>query len=74
MFDIFWNSVMLFFKGKLFQDPYKVLMLGGLGVGIGAALFIVFVKLGLALWLAVALASLTVSGLQPRLFRDLKYR
>ena len=41
MFDMFWHSVMLFFKGKLFQDPYKVLMLGGLGVGIGASLFIV---------------------------------
>ncbi|HBP88561.1 MAG: hypothetical protein KC592_09335 [Nitrospira sp.] len=74
MFDMFWNSVLLFCNGKLFQDPSKVMMLAGLGVGVGAVLFVVFVKIGLALWFSVALASLFVGALQPRLFRDLKYR
>jgi hypothetical protein len=74
MFDMFWNSVVLFCKGKLFQDPYKVMMLAGLGAGTGAVLFVVLVKIGLALWLSVALTSLIVGALQPRLFRDLKYR
>lgn len=74
MFDMFWNSVVLFCKGKLFQDPHKVIMLAGLGAGTGAVLFVVLVKMGLALWLAVALTSLIVGALQPRLFRDLKYR
>ncbi|MGP0591973.1 hypothetical protein ACTRXD_05445 [Nitrospira sp. T9] len=74
MFDMFWNSVVLFCNGKLFQDPFKVMMLAGLGVGIGAVLFVVFVKIGFALWFSVALSSLFVGALQPRLFRDLKYR
>jgi hypothetical protein len=74
MFDMFWNSVVLFCKGKLFQDPYKVMMLVGLGAGMGTVLFVVLVQIGLALWLSVALTSLIVGALQPRLFRDLKYR
>ncbi len=49
-------------------------MLTALGGGTGAVLFILFVKVGLALWLSVGLTSLIVGALQPRLFRDLKYR
>lgn len=74
MFDMFWNSVVLFCKGKLFQDTSKVLMLAGFGIGVGAVVLVVLVKIGLALWFSVALASLFVGALQPRLFRDLKYR
>lgn len=74
MFDMFWNSVLLFCKGKLFQDTTKVMMLVGFGVLICAVSFVILLKMGLALWLSVVITSLIVGALQPRLFRDLKYR
>lgn len=74
MFHMFWNSVSLFFKGKLFQDFNKVMMLAGLGMAICAILLIVLAKVGLPIWLSVVITSLIAGGLQPRLFRDLKYR
>lgn len=74
MFDMFWNSVVLFLKGKLFHDLQKVMMLAGVGMAVAAVILIVLAKVGLPLWLAVVVASLCAGALQPRLFRDLKYR
>ncbi|CAE6784374.1 MULTISPECIES: hypothetical protein [Nitrospira] len=74
MFDMFWNSVLLFFKGKLFHDLPKVMMLAGVGMTVAAVILIVLAKLGVALWIAVLVAGLSAGALQPRLFRDLKYR
>ena len=74
MFDMFWNSVLLFCKGKLFQDSNKVMMLAGLGMTICAILLIVLAKAGLPILLSVVITSLIAGALQPRLFRDLKYR
>lgn len=74
MFDMFWNSVQLFFKGNLFQDFNKVMMLMAVGAGLAAVLMVVLVKAGVSLWLAVMLSSLLAGAIQPRLFRDLKYR
>lgn len=74
MFDMFWNSVSLFFKGKLFHDLPKVMMLAGVGMAVAAAILIGMTKMGMPLWLTVIVASLCAGALQPRLFRDLKYR
>lgn len=74
MFDMFWNSVVLFLKGKLFHDLPKVMMLAGIGITVAAVILIVLAKAGVPLWLAVIVASLCAGALQPRLFRDLKYR
>jgi hypothetical protein len=74
MFDMFWNSVLLFLRGRLFQDTNKVMMRAGLGATVCALLLIVLVKAGLAMWVSVVLTSLIAGALQPRLFRDLKYR
>lgn len=74
MVDMFWNSVVLFFKGRLFHDLRKVMLLAGLGMGITAGAVILLTKVGLALWLAVMGAGFLGGLLQPRLFRDLKYR
>jgi hypothetical protein len=74
MFDMFWNSVVLFLRGRLFQDPRKVMLLAGLGMGFAAVTVILLSKIGLPVWLAVMGASFFGGVLQPRLFRDLKYR
>lgn len=74
MFDMFWNSVLLFFKGKLFHDFPKVLMLAGIGMAVAAVILVAMAHMGAPLWLAVAVAGLCAGALQPRLFRDLKYR
>lgn len=74
MVDMFWNSMVLFFRGRLFQDPRKVTLLSGAGMGFTAITVILLTKVGLPLWLAVMAASFLGGALQPRLFRDLKYR
>lgn len=74
MFDMFWNSVQLFLKGKLFQDFNKAMMLMAIGAGVAAIVMVALAKAGLSVWLAVIIASLIAGAIQPRLFRDLKYR
>lgn len=74
MFDMFWNSILLFCKGKLFQDFNKVMRLAAMGTGLTAILMVALVQVGVTVWLAVSIASLLGGALQPRLFRDLKYR
>tara|TARA_R110000782_G_scaffold48146_6_gene105525 strand:- start:6388 stop:6612 length:225 start_codon:yes stop_codon:yes gene_type:complete len=74
MFDMFLNSVTLFFKGKLFQDMNMVIRQTFFGVAIAAALLIIAVKAGLTLWIAVLATSLISGAIQPLLFKNLKYR
>jgi uncharacterized protein (DUF983 family) len=74
MFDMLWNSVLLFFKGKLFHDFPKVMLLAGIGMAVAATVLIVLAEAGLPLWLAAVGAGLCAGALQPRLFRDLRYR
>ncbi len=74
MVDMFWNSVLLFFRGRLFQDPRKVMLLAGVGIGFTALAVILLTKIGLPIWLTVTAAGFLGGVLQPRLFRDLKYR
>ncbi len=74
MFDMFWNSVSLFFQGKLFHDLPKVMLLAGTGIALAAVMLIALAMAGVPLWLAVMIAGLCAGALQPRLFRDLKYQ
>ena len=60
MWDMFLNSMKLFFKGKLFREPKQVLRQWLIGLAVAV------VKL-------VLLVSLGVGALQPWLFRNLKY-
>ena len=73
MFDMFKNSIVLFWKGKLFQDLGSVIRQVVIGVAITAVLCIVLAKVGLPLWAAIAVSALIGGMIQPRLFRDLKY-
>ncbi len=73
MFDMFKNSIVLFFKGKLFQDMGHVIRQTAIGMIIAAAIVIIMAKSGIALWIAITVASLVSGAIQPYLFKDLKY-
>lgn len=73
MWDMFLNSLKLFFRGKLFREPKQVLRQWLIGLLVALVALVLLVKLGLAIWLAVLLVSLGVGALQPWLFKDLKY-
>jgi hypothetical protein len=70
---MFQHSIVLFFKGRLFQDLGHVFRQAAIGVVIAAAIVIAMVKAGLALWIAITIASLISGAIQPYLFKDLKY-
>jgi hypothetical protein len=73
MWDMFNNSLRLFVKGKLFREPSAVFRRWLIGFGVSLAAFVLFVKLGVPLWIAVTVVALGVGGLQPYLFKHLKY-
>ena len=73
MWDMFLNSMKLFFKGKLFREPKQVLRQWLIGLAVAVVALVLLVKLGGTMWLAVLLVSLAVGALQPWLFRNLKY-
>lgn len=74
MFDMFKNSVILFLRGKLFQDMSAALRQAIIGIAVTALLCIILVTLGAPLLVSVLIAALIGGGLQPYLFKDLKYR
>ena len=72
MFDMFMNSVKLFFAGRLFRDNRVVMTQWLKGFGVCLTLLLV---LG---WFVSPLAGVVVAALvggfiQPLLFKDLKY-
>ena len=69
---MFFNSVKLFFAGKLFRDNRAVAVQWLKGFGISLALLLV---LGFALSpvVGVVVAALAGGFMQPLLFKDLKY-
>jgi hypothetical protein len=73
MWQMTQNSIALFFRGRLFADPGKVVRQLLIGVIVTAVLLIVLAKIGAPLWLAALVAALLGGGLQPYLFKDLKY-
>lgn len=73
MLEMFWQSARLFLRGKLFQNPAHVVRQAVFGMLITALLCVVLVKLFGSLWIAVAASALVGGGLQPVLFKNLKY-
>ena len=72
MFDMFLNSVQLFFVGKLFRDNRAVLLQWLKGFGVTLT---VLLMLGVLVspTVGVVVASLVGGFVQPLLFKDLKY-
>lgn len=73
MWEMTKNSIVLFFRGKLFADPRMVTRQLAIGIVVTAILFVGLAKAGAPLWLAALVAALLGSGLQPYLFKDLRY-
>jgi hypothetical protein len=73
MWDMFSNSLRLFVKGKLFREPGAVFRQWLIGFGVSLVTFVALVKLGVPLWIAVTVVSLSTGALQPYLFKNLKY-
>lgn len=73
MWDMFFNSLKLFLKGKLFRDPMQVARQWLIGFVVAAVVLPLLVKLGVSLWLAVVVVAFGTGALQPWLFRNLKY-
>ena len=72
MFDMFMNSVKLFFAGKLFRDNRDVLAQWLKGFGLCLALLLV-VGWFVSPLVGVIVDSVVGGLIQPVLFKDLKY-
>lgn len=73
MWRIFFNTLKLLLKGKLFREPREVMKKWLLGFALAALAMIVLAMLGVPLWLTVVIVAVGVGALQPYLFRHLKY-
>jgi hypothetical protein len=68
------SALILFFRGQLFAEPGKAYGLIAANVVFTALLCLGLVKSGLPLWSAVLLASFIGGGLQPLLFKNIRFR
>lgn len=73
MWDMFSHSLRLFVKGKLFREPAAVFRQWLIGFGVSFVAVVLVVKLGVPMWIAVAVVALGAGVLQPYLFKNLKY-
>ena len=73
MFEMVKSSAVLFFQGKLFQDPTDVYKRLGIGIGLTVVVFFVVAKLT-CLPFAGMIAGFVGGAAQPALFKDLKFR
>jgi len=73
MLEMFWHSITLFLRGKLFQNPLHVVRQAAIGVAVTALICVALVKVFGALLVAVLISALTGGVLQPFLFKNLKY-
>jgi len=75
MFEMVRSSILLFFRGKLFAEPAQAYTQLAIGVLFAALCFVLAARVaGLPYWAAAAIAGFLGGALQPRLFRDLRYR
>jgi len=75
MFEMVRNSIGLFFSGKLFAEPARAYTQLAIGILFAALCFILATRVaGLPYWASAAVAGFFGGALQPRLFRDLRYR
>lgn len=74
MIEMFFNSVVLFMKGKLFQDQRLVLLRSSIATTVTALLCLILALAGVPLWAAILVAALIGGGMQPYLYKDLRYR
>jgi len=73
MWAMFSNSLRLFLKGKLFRDPRAVFRQWVIGFVLSLLAVVACVKLSVPVWLSVTGVAIAAGGLQPFLFKNLKY-
>ena len=73
MFQTFLHSATAFIQGRLFKDTGHAVGRGIVGVVLVLAAFFLL-STRVPLWVAAVLAGFVGGIVQPRLFRDLKYR
>jgi hypothetical protein len=74
MWDMFKSAAVGFLTGNLFAHPKSAYGMLAVGIAITTVLFVGGVKLGLPSPAAAAIAAFVGGILQPRLFKNLKYR
>ncbi len=75
MFEMVRSSIFLFFRGKLFAEPAQAYTQLIIGIVLTALCFVLAARVaGLPYWASAAIAGFLGGALQPRLFRDLRYR
>jgi Flp pilus assembly protein TadB len=74
MWDLAKESMVMFLRGKLFADNKHAFSMMAAGMAVTAALFVVAVKLGVPLLVAAPASAFLGGCLQPRLYKNLKYR
>lgn len=75
MLEMVRSSISLFFRGKLFAEPTRAYTQLVIGILFAALCFVLAARFaGLPYWLAAVIAGFLGGALQPRLFRDLRYR
>lgn len=74
MLEMVKNSIVLFFRGKLFADPAKVYRQTAIGALATAVILIALAELGLPVIAAAVIAGLIGGAAQPYLFKDMRYR
>ena len=73
MLDMVKNSIILFFRGKLFKNPHEVYRQLAIGVAVALVIFLVLAKFA-GMPIAAMVAAFIGGALQPYLFKDLKFR
>jgi hypothetical protein len=73
MFEMVKSSAILFFQGKLFQNPTEALRQLAIGVGLTVLVFLIVAKLTNVV-LAGVVAGFIGGAAQPALFKNLKFR
>ncbi|MEM1264172.1 MAG: hypothetical protein AAGH76_17365 [Pseudomonadota bacterium] len=73
MFEMFLNSVTLFFRGKLFKEKGKVYRQVLLGAVLTAAICVALVLAGAPTVVSLCVGAMIGGAVQPWLFKDLKY-
>jgi hypothetical protein len=68
------SAISLFFRGRLFAEPRKAYARLAFGVLVTAALFLLLATAGLPLWAASAIGGFIGGGLQPVLFKTIRYQ
>jgi hypothetical protein len=68
------SAMSLFFRGRLFAQPRKAYARLAFGALVTAALFLLLAAAGLPLWAASAAGGFIGGGLQPILFKTVRYR